>query len=265
MKKRVLFVLLIMVGIIGILFSQTYAYEKKVTLASLDWEPYIGSKLNKGGYVAEIARQAFIAAGYKSEDIEIKYLPWSRAVKISENGQTDGLFPEYYVPEREELFVYSDPFPGGPVGFYQRKNMEINYKDFDDLAAQCIEKNWKIGVVRGYVNTEEFDANTNIAKVKDEANSDKLNILKLAGDRVELIFIDKFVASYIIDGLDNADELKDKLMFKEPPLEEKDLFICFPKKRENYKEKLADFNKGLKILKDQGKIDAILKEYGFGN
>ncbi|MBK7002972.1 MAG: transporter substrate-binding domain-containing protein [Rhodoferax sp.] len=250
--------------ICAIFFSQagiSSAYEKKITLASLDWEPYVGESLSNNGYVAEVVEQAFMAVGYDKKDIVIKFVPWARAVKLGINGEYDAIVPEYLMPEREKHFNFSSPFPGGPVGFYKKKSLNLKYKDFDDLAQQFQKAHWKIGVVNEYVNTVEFDENPNITKIKEYAVSDELNVRKLIGDRFNMIFIDQNVANYIVNKLPDSERIHRDFEFVEPPLENKDFYICFSRKSPFHKEKMADFNRGYRILEEKGIVESIMKRH----
>tara|TARA_R110001592_G_scaffold52649_9_gene161374 strand:+ start:94416 stop:95249 length:834 start_codon:yes stop_codon:yes gene_type:complete len=241
--------------------STSLAYEKKVFLASLDWEPYVGPNLKNNGYVAELVEQAFMAVGYLKKDIIIEFVPWARAVVYGRTGYYDGIVPEYFMPQRAKHYRFSVPFPGGPVGFYKRKSFDLKYKDFDDLAKQFTERNWKIGVVNEYVNTVDFDENPNIAKIKEYAVSDTMNIKKLIAGRFPLIFIDKNIAHSIIEKLPHSDQIHQTFEMSYPPLERKDFYICFSKKSPFHEEKMADFNEGYKILEESGVIKRIMKKH----
>ena len=48
-----------------------------------------------------------------------------------------------------------------------------------------------------------------------------------------------------------------------PVLEEKSLYLCISKKAPDAEAKIKAFNDGLKIIKDNGTIDALLKANGF--
>lgn len=220
--------------------------EKTVTLASLDWEPYIGTKLPKQGCVAQIATEAFKTQGYQ---VKIDFLPWARAVASAKEGTHDGLFPEYYDEERLKDFVYSQPFKGGPVGFLKRKDAKITYATLEDL------KPYKIGVVRGYVNTVEFDKATYLKK--EEVDADLQNLKKLNAGRLDLIVIDKYVASYLAKQELGADAVN--FEFLSPPLEEKSLYIAFSKKAPDSAAKLSAFNKGLEAITKSGRLAELLK------
>ena len=235
------------------------AQTKKVTLTTLDWEPYIGASLPGHGYVYEIVSEAFKSVGYQ---VEIKFYPWARAVDEAKSGQADGLFPEYYDDGRKAEFIFSDSFPGGPVGLMARKDSKITFSaDPRKEQTKVLQglKQYSFGVVRDYVNTQEFDGATFLKK--DLADSDEQNIKKLAGKRIDLIFIDKFVATYLIKT--KLPHAAQELEFLEPPLEVKPLYIVFSKKAPGYEQKTKDFNAGMANLAKAGTIKAIMKKYGF--
>lgn len=220
--------------------------EKTVTLASLDWEPYIGKKLPNQGYVAQIVTEAYKTQGYS---VKIEYLPWARAVSSAKEGTYDGLFPEYYNEERLADFVFSKEFKGGPLGFMKKKGSEIKFATLQDL------KTYKIGVVRDYVNTAEFDAASYLKK--EAADSDLANLKKLNAGRLDLVVIDKYVGAYLA-----KQEMPDaaaNLEFMTPVLEEKSLYIAFSKKAAGSDAKREAFNKGLEELNKNGRMAEILK------
>lgn len=244
MKKLLVFIfLLICINI----FSE----NKIVRLATLDWEPYIGQNLKNNGYVGELVREAFLRVGY---DVEYTFLPWARVVVSTKQGKYDGYFPEYYSEDIEEEFIFSDKFKGGPLGFFKKKGSNITYKKLIDL------KTYKIGVVRGYVNTIEFDQADYL--IKDEATSDLQNITKLLKNRMDLIVADKFVGLYTLEK-ELPNENKDAIEFLEPSLEEKSLYLCFFKANEKSKELSRVFNQGLEKIIEDGTFDKILKKHGF--
>ena len=249
MKKFVLAMVLCLVILMGV-NNTGFSADKTITFSTLNWEPYIGENLKNNGYVAEIAKKALAREGY---NLEIKFYPWARTVKLAKLGKVDGYFPEYYSPEKETHFSFSDKFPGGPLGFFKKTGRDISYNKLKDL------KSYNIGVVRGYVNTEEFD-NANYLQ-KESARSDLINIRKLLSGRIDLMVADKFVGKYVL-----KEKLPNKvgdIEFVEPPLEYKPLYVAFVKSNNNHKKYVTAFNKGLQKIKEDGTLDKILSKYGF--
>ena len=263
-----------MVAILFVLFgtTATLAEQKKITLATLEWEPYIGSKMPRHGLTAEIVVEAFKRIGYT---VAIKFYPWTEALKLGETGEVDGIFPAYHSKSREEHFVFSEPFAESPLGFFKKsaavagpnisqlKRAEENIvfpedPRVDQTAVLEMMKQYKFGVVKGYVNTPEFDAATFLKKV--EAASDEENLRNLINGAVDLIFIDRYAAKNII--VKKFPWHLQDYEFMEPALANKPLYVGFSKKAADHQQKLKDFNRGLKIAKEDGLLKRLTEKYG---
>ena len=224
---------------------------RTLRLASLEWEPYVGSALPENGYAAVVVRAACARRGI---DVAIDFLPWARALMLARRGDYDGLFPEYYDHSRETDFVFSDPFPGGPVGLYKRRYGGAKYAvdphvDLDG-ALKSIASN-RIGVVRDYLNNPVFDAASYLKK--EEAVSDEVNLRKLHYGRVDLVFIDRLVAEHLLRGA--LAEYSDSLEMLEPPIEDaKPLYIAYSKKSLAAEKLRADCDAGMKEIVSDGTL-----------
>lgn len=185
--------------------------------------------------------------------VQFKFMPWARAVEKAREGVYDGYLPEYYSESLQKDFFVSDPFPGGPLGIFKRKADQISFRTLSDL------KPYTIGVVRGYINTREFDEAAYLHKVV--ANNDIANFRMLVGKRIDLVVADKFVGTYLLrrDMPDREGDVE----FMGPILEEKNLYLCISKKTINAESKIKAFNEGLKVIKENGKLASILHDNGF--
>jgi ABC-type amino acid transport substrate-binding protein len=229
------------------------AKKPVVRLATLEWEPYIGTRMPQQGYTAQLVRAAFAERGMEAK---IEFYPWARALHLARTGAVDGLMPEYYDADREGEFVYSDPFPGGPLVLYKRKADAIAFA-FDparqpDAAFRAL-KGRRFGVVRGYLNTPVFDAAAYLTK--EEANDDATNLRKLVYGRIDLAVIDRRVAEHVIRTDYPAYAAKIEPMA--PALAEKPLYIAFSRKAPRMREALAAFNQGLAALRADGRLEAL--------
>jgi ABC-type amino acid transport substrate-binding protein len=239
--------------------SAASAQTRTLRLASLDWEPYVGSSLPDNGYAAMVVRAACARRGI---EVSIDFLPWARALMLARRGDYDGLFPEYYDRSRESDFVFSQPFPGGPVGLYKRRYSGAKYAvdprvDLEG-ALKSISKN-RIGVVRDYLNNPVFDAAAYLKK--EEAVSDEVNLRKLNYGRVDLVFIDRLVAEHLLRG--ELAEYRDALEMLEPPIEDvKPLYVAYSKKAPNAEPLRADCDAGMREIVDDGTLAKIRRAKG---
>ena len=220
-----------------------------IKLSSLNWEPYIGESLVANGYVAEIARRIFQKAGF---DLKIVFVPWNRTITMAKNLQTHGYFPEYYDLEVEKEYYFSDPIPGGPLGFFKLKEKEIKFTTLPDL------KQFNFGVVRGYINTAEFDSAKYLSK--EEGVDDIMNFRKLLKKRVDIVVADKFVGNYQLRKHFQQDYNKIEYFYT---LEDKPLYICINKKIPEAELLINKINSELQKMKETGEIKQIMNDFGF--
>lgn len=233
------------------------AATEPVRLATLEWEPYIGSKLQDQGYVAALVRAAFAEQGVT---VEIKFYPWARALHLARSGAVDGLVPEYFNTSRESEFAFSAPFPGGPLALYKRRGEAIGFSvdpvREPDAALRAL-KTQRFGVVRGYLNTPVFDAADYL--IKEETSDDATNLRKLVFGRIDLAVIDRLVADHLIRT--RYPSYAAKVEFLAPALADMSLHIAFSRKSPRMPDALAAFNRGLAALHADGRLAALRERY----
>ncbi|HVN71343.1 MAG TPA: transporter substrate-binding domain-containing protein [Desulfomonilia bacterium] len=231
------------------IFMTGTVYAGNLNVATLDWEPYVGRTLTNQGFNTEIVTEAFKRAGYT---VKIDFMPFDKAIEEATEGKYDAVYPEYYSKERAQNFVYSYFFSNSLLVLYKRRSSAIIYKTLKDLSP------YKIGVVKEYINPDEFDKATYLKKVEDE--SDEVNLRKLAKGELDLIVIDKLVAQYLIKT--RLPEAEGKLEAIEPPLAIHELFVLFPKKLPNSEKLAREFNKAYESMQKDGTVKAIMAGTG---
>ncbi len=244
-----LHVVFLALGWILLLSRPVQADPPVVTLATLDWKPYVSEDLPKGGFTTEIVREAFRRAGY---GIDVHVMPWVRVLSEVEKGAFDAMYPAYHSARRARVYALSNPIAHGPLVLCKRSDRRIRFRSLEDL------KPYRIGVVRGYVNTPAFDAADDLDK--EMVNSDKQNLLKVLTGRIDLAVVDKYTALQIIET--SIPRAEGALDFVEPPLQVKPLHVGFCRQREGCLERLKAFNRALKEMQDQGVVRAIYAEQG---
>lgn len=252
--------------------------EKKVKLLTHTWEPYVGVDMPQQGFTTSIVRMAFEKAGYK---VEIEYNDWETSLSMAKDGAADGLYPTYHTKEREQFFLYSEPFGDSLLGLCRLRPVHsfspggIEYKKDTKYKRELIQfktdpridqtqalkdlQKYTFGVGQGYANTAEFDQADFLDKVV--VANDEDNILQLLQGDVQLIVIDKYVAKNLI--AKKFPWRTGDIEFMDPPLSIKKLYLTIPKSVENAEEKVRDFNLGLEILIKDGTISRLMRVYGF--
>ena len=248
MKRRtgIIFFILLLTS------TLSFAAPTQVNLVSIEYPPYYGPSLPKGGFLTEIIRVAFFKENYK---IKVKFYPWARAYLIAKNGKVDGIYTfGSKTPERRRLFAYSDPISPLVWGFFQKKGSNISYRNLRDL------RPYVIGLVRGYKFPIEFEKYMPVLK-KELVNSDLQNFKKLALERIDLTFVDKTNGLYLIQT--KLKKQKDVFEWIDPPVAIEPQWMGFPRKSKNYQKVQNAFNTGLKKIKADGTYDRIIKHFGF--
>lgn len=250
----------------------TYLFNKgaakKLIITTLDWKPYIGETICGQGWVQQVTIALLAVKGY---EIESKFLPWARTIAMAETGQADILYPEYYIEPKAPSDVIKESYrldnlalskkiPGGPIVFIKRKNEPGHYHgNLNNLA------NEKIGVVRGYQNTPEFDAlmDTGFFEIS-KAVDDFMNVKKLVNRRVNLIIGDPIVLFFSIMTQPSTTIDKDRLLsgieIVEPVIQYNHLYYAVSKKKPGWQKTLEDLNDAIHLFETTGLMIEIIQK-----
>ncbi len=220
-----------------------------VRLASTDYPPYFSAALRNDGVVGAITRAALAKRGYT---VELHYRPWSRLMAEVQAGSFDGVMAVWHSPEREQFLYYSQPLVYTSMGFYTRVDQPLAASPLAAL------KPYTIGTVRGYKNPAAFDA----AGLKvEEANDDLTNLRKLAAGRLDLVLIDRALASYLLPRL--SSDMAERIHWQGPPIARMPLHVGFYRGNKGAEQLTRQFNLGLAELRHSGELAAILQRYQF--
>ncbi|WP_230390839.1 ABC transporter substrate-binding protein [Reinekea sp. G2M2-21] len=231
----------------SLLLSTSVTRAETVYLTSLAWQPYAGAELASQGASVAVAKAAFEAMGHK---LVVEFFPWSRAVSLATNDEKyQGYFPEYFYESDE--FLFSNPMGVGPLGFVENSSKPISWSSMDDL------KNYSIGVVQDYVNTEELDAMIANGSIKSQSVvSDAQNVLKVSAGRIDMAVIDSNVLDYLLKNDPKLSPAVGKVKMNDKLLVDKELFVAF-KNTPNGNRWKDVFNEGLTKID----IDAIMAQH----
>lgn len=219
-----------------------------VQLHSGEWPPYSSAQLPGYGISSAVVGAALRAVGHR---LDVRFYPWRRAIALAQTAPgVAGYYPEYDAASVQQHFLLSDPFGRSPIGFVERTSHPLAWQRLEDLWP------YRVGVVAGYVNTDEFDRHVREQRQPvDVAADDRQNLLKLAAGRVRLALIDERVFQHLLRFDPQIRALAPVLRFNARMLESKPLHVCFRADREG--ERLRKlFNEGLKKID----VNAVMAE-----
>ncbi|MDH3633344.1 MAG: transporter substrate-binding domain-containing protein [Gammaproteobacteria bacterium] len=218
---------------------------REISMLTVEWAPHYGSELPEEGLTTAIVKAAFRASGHVSE---VDFIPWTRALKEVEEGKADIVMGAYHNKEREQTYIFSDPIYFLQLGLIARPGLGITrYDSLRELAP------YSIGISRGFANSEEFDAANYLDK--QVASFPNLNIRKLFRGRIDMAVMnfDLFRYEARKEGFCIGD-----VEFVEPPLETHGLYLMASRNIADGKKVIADFNRGLAKIRQNGEFDRIV-------
>ncbi len=185
-------------------------------LASLEWPPYNGLLLPRGGISTYITSVAAKEAGYKLLNASFE---WSKAVEKGEKSPDfDGYFPEYFSPERDQACHLSQSIGNSVLGLATLRTEPIAWDSIADLAA------YRLGIVDGYLNGDALDrAIQEKRQPVSKVASDALNIQQLRSGKIRGIVVDKNVLKYTLSRAGG----NERIVFNPRPLAQLSLHVCF--------------------------------------
>jgi len=234
MKKIALFL------IITLFYSaNSFAIQKRFTLATVDFPPYYASGLPESGWVSEVVKAALETQGY---NVEVRFMPWAKAVKYTKQGYYDALLGAFYTEERAEAYYFSAPISQARTGFFKRVDNDVSFKELTDL------KGYKIGVVKGYATSKTFDAADYLNKVV--VTSDEVGLKMLNNKSLDLFTGTQASINYLMEQILEEKEpgISETIEFIKPVLAMNKMYVAISKKAVDADLKLIDFNQGLRTI-----------------
>ncbi len=234
----------------SILCFNGVAIADTIELSTSDWPPYTIPDPEDGrhGFDYEVVSAAFTAVG---DEAVIRFYPWSRALKLVENKQVDGVITCAYKPDREPFIIFSDPISGD-------HRTAVTSSSYSGPAPQTITdlKDFKrvIGV-RKFISTDRLVERDIKHRTVPSVG---IALKQVANGRADAAYFSNVNARYMGNNLGLSDKLKFHLL---DPQEYEEFHICFSRNKPGTEDKVKRFNKGLKIIRADGTYEEIHNRY----
>ena len=248
--RCILFICVLLLGLLpSLLVAIELPTKRTLNLATTEYPPFYSRHLLNYGVVPDICTQVFERMGYR---VNVKSYPFARALQLMQEGKVDGFLGLWYRESRLSWANYSKPLQSHKIRLYKRVEDEIVFDGLSSLNAHLI------GIGRAYANPKSFvEANLQT----EAASSDEINLRKLFYGRIDLALISQDVAEYLI----NTGPGPYRGMFE--PLGEalgvERFHFAAAKEVSDHQTLVNDFNLGLALLAQEGRLAQIFTTHGF--
>lgn len=221
----------------------------KIVVAAVDaWPPYVDLNQSQGGYCIEIVRAAFKAQGWT---LQIKEVPWARAIEGVKSGQYHIIPNLWHTPQREAHFIYSQPYGANTIKFVVQKDDAFIYTDLASLQGKVI------GVINGARYGQGFEEATFFTT--SEVTHMSQNIGKLIKGRIDLTLEDEL--GLVTTLKRQHPHMLKQIRIVDKPFSSNSLYVATARVNPQGMAIIEVFNIGLKTIQQNGQLQKIRDHY----
>ena len=237
--------------------GETLAADRILPIGATAYPPfeYASRDGQAIGADTELIEQVLKRMGYVSE---IRLQPWTRVESAARRGDLAAIYSVLKNPEREAFFYFSDPVSVSTIVFFKRKEMPLQWQNFDELKAL------RVAACAGYAYPKEFVEAIQQKKFASVAETfgeepELVNFRNLKNRRVDFVITDVNVGQYLIskhkDELDGIDYSPRVIGSAE------NFYVAFSKKWPNSEQLVKEFNAELAKFVATGQRKKIYDKY----
>lgn len=203
------------------------------------------------GLFHDLVTEAFRRAHRK---VEIRLIPWARAMEEVRQGRADGMFVVYKTPERERDFAFpEEPLTNLRERIFVRRKARFEFiEDFSNFDGR------RVGMLNYTVHGPKLSQALEMRRVLSEvsANSYESLVDMLASDRLDIaIGVDDAIIDAVL-----SQGLADKIREIDPPIDTIPAYMVFAR-TPRLIEVAADFDKAMRSMRDDGTYQRIEAAY----
>lgn len=182
------------------------------------------------------------------EPLSIQAMPWKRALLRGAAGEV-GIAGIYQNAERLQVFDYSAPIFEERLLLYVHRERPLPFRGIEDLHGK------RIGVIRGWSYTEEFDQAARTGQIDaQEGSSDEANLRKLASGRLDAVIAIELAGQRLLThaGLEQLEPLPQ-------PLSINPTYLVFARAA-GQQELLQRFDRTLAEMRQDGSLQRLIEQ-----
>jgi polar amino acid transport system substrate-binding protein len=208
------------------------------------------------GLFAALLREGLRSSGRR---LEFRVRPWARCFEETRNGEADGLFAIYRLPEREQSFLYSaQALYVEQEHIFVRKGQTLDARHWKEAL-----RGKKIAMVNGsyHGSAVQQALSDHLFGAVEQVNSIESLVPMLEAGRVDAIFS---TADLIAETLIRLGRDPDAVTVTEPAIEAMPVYLAFTRRRDLAAVR-DGFDHTLAKMKEDGRYEALKKRFAMGD
>ncbi len=231
---------------LGLLWISS-AQASEIGVGTSLWPPYVDPKLPGQGLAISIVVTAFERAGYEPV---LTIGPWGHTLEDTKAGTTSVIGAVWKTAEREQDFVFTDPYLSNEIKFLKRRGDRFDFETLEDLSGL------RIGVVYRYAYEDAFDKASSFTRAPETHVVP--NLLQLLAGNIDLVVGDERTLRYEISR--HLQERKRELEFLSKPLASRRLHVAVSRRHPEPEKLVEDFNRALETMREDGTYRSLLRQ-----
>jgi polar amino acid transport system substrate-binding protein len=222
--------------------------QQPVRLLANTSPPYADAKLPEQGLALELVQHIFSRTDYQPE---ISIEPWSRAMEGVRVGVFDALATAWYTEERNQDFLFSEPYLSSRLVIVKSSSDHTVYHDLQDLAGR------RLGVRADYAYGIDFGAIPGLQLV--EENHLIQSLLNLINGQVDFVIGDQ--RTMVLQLNEYLASHRGKIKVIDMPLPSRERHVAAGRNVPNHADMIKAFNRALAQARKDGSYDAIVSKW----
>lgn len=218
-----------------------------IAVAAGEYSPFVARQLPQYGVTA-----AIVTAAFKSQGVQVRYdfLPWKRGYHETQMGRYVATFPYLKTPEREQLFLYSDPIYTDRFRLFVRKS-QLRQTEWTKKRL-CIPLGYDTTQILGFTSANDMT----LDRPSEISNCFQM----LERERVDAIWVSELVAADTARALFGPTAQTNALEIHVG--DENHYYLIVSKALPGANAWMSKFNAGLKQIRGNGSYKKIAVQFG---
>jgi len=232
--------------------SSAIAQDKELRfITGNDYKPFTDEGLPGGGLITEIVRQVMEDRGF---EVDVEFTDkWSDVYDRTAKAEFDATFPYYYRIRRARDFAYSDPI-------YVESQWAMTRSGIFEPASVAELDGKVLCYPQGYALPALVVPAVKEGRIKHEEPNTMARCFELlALNRVDFVIAGRRQGLQLAAAV--PDFSADRVTVSKFPLQESKLHLIIPHEVEEKRNLIRDFNRGLRLLKADGRYTELVRQY----